>query len=80
MASLFKELRETNRDLQKRLGDRDGRIAQTLVQVEKTFSDAGDTARGGRGIVRAGEEGVASLLRHLDEAARNLNAMSDDLR
>lgn len=80
MTSLFKELRETNRDFQKRLGALEGRIAQTLVQVEKTFSDAGDAARGVRGIVRAGEEDVASMLRHLDEAARNLDAMSDDLR
>jgi len=78
--ALFKELRDTNRDLQKRLGNLEGQLVQTLVQAEEGFADAQGVAKGVRSMVAESQDDVASLLRHLDETARNLDSLSEDLK
>ena len=80
VVALFKELRETNRDLQKRLGNLETQLVQTLSRAEQGFEHAHDAAKGVKDIVAASEDDIASLLKHLDETAKNLDALTEDLR
>lgn len=80
IVALFKELRETNRDLQKRLANLETQLVQTLGQAEQGFAQAHGAAKGVRNIVAASEADIASLLKHLEETTRNLDALSEDLR
>ena len=78
--ALIKDLRDTNKDLQKRLASVEGELTKTLGQAGRGFSEAEGTVKGVRSILLSNEDHIASLLEHLNETSRNLEALTEDLR
>jgi ABC-type transporter Mla subunit MlaD len=80
LTALLKELRDTNRELQKRVGSVEGQLSKTLDRADHGFSEAEGFVKGLRTLMSSNEEQVSSLLRHLNETSRNVEGMSADLR
>ena len=80
LVSLIKEVRDTNRGLQEKLGSIETELASTLGQAHKGFSEAEQTLKGIRSVVSSNEDNIASVLAHLNETSRHLEALSEDLR
>ena len=73
VTALLRELRDTNRSVQKRL--------ETVeAQLTRTLASASDAAGGAKSILTSSEEDITSLLKHLNETTKHLEALSDDLR
>lgn len=80
LVALFKDIRDTNKDLQKRLNVVQTELTKTLGQAGKGFAEAEGTIKGVRAILLSNEDNIASLLAHLNETSRNLESLSEDLR
>jgi phospholipid/cholesterol/gamma-HCH transport system substrate-binding protein len=80
LVALIKEVRDTNRDMQKRLGSVETEITKTLGEANKGLSEAQNTAKGIHSILSANEDNISSLIAHLNETSGNLEALSEDLR
>lgn len=80
LVTLIKEVRETNRDMQKRLGSVEAEVAKTLGEANKGLSEAENTVRGIHSILSANEDNIGSLIAHLNETSGNLEAWSEDIR
>jgi phospholipid/cholesterol/gamma-HCH transport system substrate-binding protein len=80
LVSLVRDLRDTNRDLQKRLVNVESGLTKTLDLVGRGFSEAEGTVHGVRSFFNTNEDRFSSLLEHLNETSRNLEALSEDLR
>jgi phospholipid/cholesterol/gamma-HCH transport system substrate-binding protein len=80
LTALFKELRDTNRELKKHLGAIEGRFSTTLVQVDKGVTEAEGFVKGARSMLDSSENDISSLLRNLNDTSRNLKALSEDLK
>ncbi len=80
LTALLKEMRDTNRSLQKRLENVEGYLAKTLGQVDRGFSEAEGCLKGVRTMLSNNEQDINSLVRHLSETSRHLEALSEDLR
>jgi ABC-type transporter Mla subunit MlaD len=80
LVTLLKEVRETNRDMQKRLGSVEAEVARTLGEANKGLSEAENTVRGIHSILSANEDNIGSLIAHLNETSGNLEAWSEDIR
>ncbi|ABK18128.1 MlaD family protein [Syntrophobacter fumaroxidans] len=80
LRALLKELRETNRGLQKRLESVENRINETLAQIGQGVAEAQSTVKVARSMLTSSQEDVASMFRHLSGTSRNLEGMSEDLR
>lgn len=80
LIALVKELRETNRDLQKRVQNVEGVLTKTLGQAGQGFAAAENTVKGVNSILVSSEDDISSVLQHLNETSRNLAALSEDLR
>ena len=78
--SLVKEVRDTNRDVQKRLGSIETELTRTLGQAGRGFSEAEQAVKGFRSILDSNEDNIASILSHLNETSRHLEALSEDIR
>jgi phospholipid/cholesterol/gamma-HCH transport system substrate-binding protein len=77
---LLKELRETNKGLKDGIVSLQAQLGKTLGEVDKGFQEAGSTVKDVRSLVTSGEQDIVTLLRHLKETARHLEALSEDLR
>jgi phospholipid/cholesterol/gamma-HCH transport system substrate-binding protein len=78
--ALIKDLRETNKELQKRLVNVEGELNKTLGQAGRGFSEAEGTLKGVKSLLLSNEDNIGSLMAHLNETSRNLEALSEDLR
>jgi ABC-type transporter Mla subunit MlaD len=78
--SLIKEVRDTNKDLQKRLGSIEAVLTKTLGEANREFSEAEEATKGLRSIIDTNEDGIASIVSHLNETSRHLEALSEDIR
>ena len=78
--SLIREVRDTNKDVQKRLGSIETELTRTLGQAGQGFSEATEAAKGLRSILDANEDNIASMVSHLNETSRHLEALSEDIR
>lgn len=80
LVALLKEVRDTNKDLQKRLHTVEGSLTKTLGQAGSGISEVRGTVEGVRSVVNSSQDDIASLLLHLNETARNLEGLTEDLR
>ncbi|MFZ0928361.1 MAG: MlaD family protein [Syntrophobacteraceae bacterium] len=78
--SLIREVRDTNKDVQKRLGSIETELTKTLGQAGQGFSEATEAAKGLRSILDSNEDNIASMVSHLNETSRHLEALSEDIR
>ena len=61
LVSLIKEVRDTNRDVQKRLGSVETELAKTLGQADKGLSEAEEAVKGVHSILSSNEDNIASI-------------------
>ncbi|MHC1728613.1 MAG: MlaD family protein [Syntrophobacteraceae bacterium] len=80
LVSLIKDVRETNKHVQKRLSTLETELTKTLGHAGRGFSEAQGTVKGVRNILASNEDKIATLLENLNETTRNLAALSEDLR
>ena len=80
LVSLIGEVRDTNRDVQKRLGSIESELTRTLGQAGRGFSEAEEAVKGLHSIIDANGDDIASIISHLNETSRHLEALSEDLR
>ncbi len=80
LVSLIGEVRDTNRDVQKRLGSIEAALSKTMGQAGRGFSEAEEAVKGIRSILDSNEDNIASIISHLNETARHLEALSEDIR
>lgn len=80
LTALLKDLRQTNRDLQKRIEGVEGQLGKALAQAEKGFSEAGGLVKDARSVVSSNEQDLTALVKYLKETSRHLEALSVDLR
>ena len=80
LVSLIREVRDTNRDVQKRLGSIETQLAKTLGQAGRGFSEAEEAVKGFHSILDSNEDNIASIISHLNETSRHLEALSEDIR
>ncbi|MGO9020495.1 MAG: MlaD family protein [Syntrophobacteraceae bacterium] len=78
--SLIREVRDTNKDVQKRLGTIETELTKTLGQAGQGFSEATEAAKGLRSILDSNDDNIASMVSHLNETSRHLEALSEDIR
>lgn len=78
--ALVKDMRETNKHLQKRLSNIEAELTKTLGHAGRGFTEAHGTVKGVRTILASNEDKIATLLENLNETTRNLAALSEDLR
>ncbi|MCE5334070.1 MAG: MCE family protein [Desulfobacteraceae bacterium] len=78
--SLVKDLRDTNKDVQKRLQTMEAEITKMLGAAGNGFTEVHGTVKGVRGFLSANEDNLQSLLTHLDQTANNLEILSEDLK
>ncbi len=80
LVSLLKEVRDTNKSMQTRLQTIETELTKTLGQAGSGFSEAEEAIKGVRSILSTNEDNIASLIEHLNETSRNLEALSEDIR
>lgn len=80
LVSLIREVRDTNQDVQKRLAAVETELTRTLGQAGRGFSEAEETVKGLHSILDSNEDNIASIISHLNETARHLEALSEDIR
>jgi phospholipid/cholesterol/gamma-HCH transport system substrate-binding protein len=80
LVKLIREVRDTNRDMQKKLGSVETEIARTLGEANKGLAEAHDTVKGVHSILSANEDNIGSVIAHLNETSGNLEAWSEDIR
>ncbi len=80
LVALLKEVRDTNRGLQQKLGTIETELTKTLGQAYKGFSEVEQTVKGVHSVVSSNEDNLASVMEHLNETSRHLEALSEDLR
>ncbi len=79
IVSLIREVRDTNRDMQKRLDTIEIELTKTLGQAGRGFSEAEEAAKVVRSILNSNEDNIASTIAHLNETSRHLENLSQDL-
>ncbi|HOV87485.1 MAG TPA: MlaD family protein [Syntrophobacteraceae bacterium] len=80
LTALLKELRDTNRDLQKRIENVELQLTKTLAQIDRGFSEAEGFARGAKTLLVSNEKDITSFIKHLKETTRHLEILTEDLR
>ena len=80
LVSLIKEVRDTNVDVRKRLGEIETELTKTLGQAGDGFLEAREAIKGVRSILSTNEDNIASMIAHLNETSRHLEALSEDIR
>jgi phospholipid/cholesterol/gamma-HCH transport system substrate-binding protein len=80
LVALLKEVRDTNRGLQQKLGAIETELTRTLGQATKGFAEVEQTVKGVHSVVSSNEDNMSSILAHLNETSRHLEALSEDLR
>ncbi|MEM5786971.1 MAG: MlaD family protein [Syntrophobacteraceae bacterium] len=80
LIALFKDVRETNKNLQKSFQSIEKEMTKALGHAGRGFAEAEGTVKGVRTILSASEDDITSLLLHLNETTRNLKALSEDLK
>jgi ABC-type transporter Mla subunit MlaD len=80
LVSLIRDVRDTNKDVQKRLATIETELTRTLGQAGRGFSEAEQTVKGLHSILDTNEDNIASLISHLNETSRHLEALSEDIR
>jgi len=80
LVSLIREARDTNMDVKKRLGVIEAALTKTLGQADSGFSEAQEAIKGIRSILGSNEDNIASIIAHLNETSRHLEALSEDIR
>ena len=80
LTALLKEMRETNKGLQKRMENLEARLTTTLGHVNSGFIEAEGAVKGVRSMISSNEEDISALLRHIKETSRYLEALSEDLK
>ncbi len=80
LVSLIREVRDTNQDVQKRLAAVETELTRTLGQAGRGFSEAEETVKGLHSILDSNEDNIASIISHLNETTRHLEALSEDIR
>ena len=77
---MIREVRDTNKDVQKRLGVIETELTKTLGQAGRGFSEAEEAVKGVHSILDSNEDNIASIIAHLNETSRHLEALSEDIR
>jgi phospholipid/cholesterol/gamma-HCH transport system substrate-binding protein len=80
LVSLIKEVRVTDKDIQKRLGSVETELTKALGQANSAFSEADEAVKKVHSILNSNEDNIASIIAHLDETSRHLEALSEDIR
>ncbi len=80
LTALLREVRRTNRELQTRIGTVGDQFAKTMGRADKGLAEAQKTVKGVRSVVASNKDNMDSILAHLNETSRNLEALSEDLR
>ncbi len=80
LVSLIGEVRDTNRDVRKRLASIETELTRTLGQAGSGFSEAQEAIKGVHTILNSNEDNIASIIAHLNETSRYLEALSEDIR
>jgi phospholipid/cholesterol/gamma-HCH transport system substrate-binding protein len=80
LTAFLKDLRETNRSLQKKIDGIESQLTKTLTQAEKGLLEAEGLVKGAKSVVTSNEQELAALLKYLKETSRHLEALSSDLR
>jgi phospholipid/cholesterol/gamma-HCH transport system substrate-binding protein len=80
LIALLKEVRQTNRDVQEKLGSVQGELNKTLGQANRGLGEAEEALKGVHSIVDSNGDNIASILEHLNETSRHLKDLSEDLR
>lgn len=80
LTALLRELRDTNRGLQKKLGSVEAQINKTLAQIGQGVAEAEGTVKAARALITSNQEDISSMFRHLNGTSRNIEGMSEDLR
>jgi phospholipid/cholesterol/gamma-HCH transport system substrate-binding protein len=80
LVALLKEVRDTNKGLQKRLQTVETSLTKTLGKAGDGISEVQGTFHDVRSVVASSQDDIASLLLHLNETARNLEGLTEDLR
>lgn len=73
LTALLQEVRRTNRELQTRIGSVGDQLTRTMGQADKGL-------KGVRTVIDSNKDNMDSILAHLNETSRNLEALSEDLR
>ncbi len=80
LVTLIAEVRRTNKQLQKRMGSIGNAVTKTMGQAGKGLVEARKTLKGVHSVVDSNKANMDSILEHLNETSRNLEALSEDLR
>ncbi|MGC9194464.1 MAG: MlaD family protein [Syntrophobacteraceae bacterium] len=80
LTSLIREVRRTNAQLQQKLGSVSDAVTKTAAQAGKGLAQTQKTMKSVRSIVDSNKDNIDSLLAHLNESSKNLEALSEDLR
>ncbi|MHC1744381.1 MAG: MlaD family protein [Syntrophobacteraceae bacterium] len=80
LTAFLKELRQTNRDLQKKIDGIETQLNKALSQAEKGLSEAGELVKDARSVVTSNEPDLTALVKYLKETSRQLESLSVDLR
>jgi phospholipid/cholesterol/gamma-HCH transport system substrate-binding protein len=73
LVALLQELRDTNKGLQKRLENVEAELTKTLGAASGVAGEA-------KSILTSNKDDIASLVKHLNETSRHIEALSEDLR
>lgn len=80
LTAFLKDLRETNRILQKKIERIESQLTKTLTQAEKGLLEAEGLVKGAGSVVAGNEQDLSALMNYLKETSRHLEALSADLR
>jgi ABC-type transporter Mla subunit MlaD len=80
LTSLLREVRRTNAQLQQKLGSVADAVTKTAGQADKGLAQTQKTMKSVRSMLDSNKDNVDSILAHLNETSKNLDALSQDLR
>ena len=80
LTALIGEVRRTNRELQKRVGSIGEAATKTMGEAGRGLAEVRKTVKGVGSVVDSNKDNIDSILAHLNETTRNLEALSEDLR
>lgn len=80
LTALLKEVRETNRNLQKRLETVEAGLTKTLGHADSSLVEAKGTVKDVHSILSSSGQDIVSLIKDLKETSHHIEALSEDLR
>ena len=80
LVALLRELRQTNRSLQDRMDRLEAQLLPVLGQAREGLAEAGGLVKDARSVLDANDQNIYLLVLQLEETAKHLQALSEDLR